>query len=607
MNRHERRRRGAGRARKETTAKPTRGLALRQASAHREAGRLREAAAIYRSLLRSRPDDAEALHGLGSTHAAAGDIAGACDLLARSVECGPASADALSDLGVLRRRLGDREGALEAYRAALAIEPRHADALFNCANLLRAAGEADEAAALYRRALAAQPGHAGALNNLGLLLHDKGDYAGAAERFRQALASDDSQPLPHNNLGNALMKTGAVEDAAACYRRAVALDGAYRDGWRNLSVALQELDRPDEALGPAQRAAGLDPENAELQLNLGTLLFKLGRTADAAAALERAVALRPDYPEARWNRAQSLLLAGNFRDGWAEYEWRLRCPGLNAYGRSFEVPRWDGGALDGRRILVHAEQGFGDTLQFVRFLPLVKARGGHVILECQPALTRLLEGVAGADEVVPAGRKLPAFDCTVPLLSLPYLFGIDEAAIPAAPYLRAPAPPLLELPAGENRRIGLVWAGRPSHANDRNRSIPLERFRPLLGVAGCDFFSLQLGPAREQIAAGGMTGRIADLADALSDFAATAAAVAQLDLVIAVDTAVAHLAGALGRPVWLLLPYVPDWRWMLNRADSPWYPAMRLFRQPAPGDWGGVFGEVGAALDASLSDRGVGG
>ena len=596
MNRHERRRRGAGRARKAAADKPTRGQALRQAGAHREAGRLREAAAIYRALLRSRPDDAEALHGLASTHAAAGDTARACELLARAVELDPGSADALSDLGVLRRRLGDPEGALAAYRAALEIDPRHIDALYNCANLHKAVGEAEAAAALYRRALAVQPGHPGALNNLGLLLHDRGDYAGAAERFRAALECDELQPQPHNNLGNALMKMGALEDAAACYRRAVGLDDGYRDGWRNLSVVLQEMDRLDEAREPARRAAELDPDNAELQLNLGTLLLRLGRTGDAAAALDRAVALRPDYPEARWNRAQSLLLNANFRDGWAEYEWRLRCPGLNAYGRTFDRPRWDGGALDGRRILVHAEQGFGDTLQFVRFLPLVKTQGGHVILECQPALVRLLEGVPGGDEVVPAGGGLPDFDCTVPLLSLPHLFGTDEATIPAAPYLCPPAPPLLVLPDSKARRIGLVWAGRPEHANDRNRSIPLERFRPLLDTEGVDFFSLQLEPGREQIAAGGLRGRIADLADSLTDFAVTASAIDQLDLVVAVDTAVAHLAGALGKPIWLLLPHVPDWRWMLGRSDTPWYPTMRLFRQPEAGDWDSVFALVGAAL-----------
>ena len=568
---------------------------MAEAAALRAAGRADQAAALYTKLLDADPDNVEALYRLGMMRAAAGAINEARDLLRRAVEIDPHFADGFSDLGVLCRRLGDGDGARAAYGRAMALTPAHVDALFNFGNLLSAAGETAEAAALYRRAIAARPSHQGALNNLGLMLQRSGDSAGAAELFRQALAHDGSQAKTHNNLGNALRESGAMREAAASHRRAVELDPDFCDGWRNLSVALQKLHLMEEAVEPARRALALQPDNPELLLNLGTLMVRLGRIERGAAAFDAALAIDPDYAEAHWNRSHILLLHGHFREGWREYEWRLRCPGLNAYGRSFDAPRWDGAPLDGRRILIHSEQGFGDTLQFVRFLPLVKARGGTVIFETPPPLTRLFDGLAGVDEPVETGSSLPAFDCYAPLLSLPFLFGTEQATIPAAPRLTPPPP--ASLPDSGKKRVGLVWAGQPSHGNDRNRSMTLAALAPLLANAACDFVSLQLGPARGQFAELGLQSRIAGPAGLLTDFAATASVIGALDLVIAVDTAVAHLAGALGKPVWLLLPHVPDWRWMLNRSDTPWYPTMRLFRQKAAGAWDRVVAEVATALE----------
>ncbi len=615
MNRRERRRQeklarkaapgpaaGATAARAATPPTPgDRANPMGEAELLRAAGRTDEAAALYTKLLDTDPDNVEALYRLGMVRAGAGAINEARDLLQRAVEIDPDFADGFSDLGVLCRRLGDGDGARAAYGRALALNPAHVDALFNFGNLLNADGETDEAAALYRRAIAARPAHQGALNNLGLMLQRTGDSAGAAEQFRQALAHDGGQAKTHNNLGNALRDSGALREAAASHRRAVELDPDFCDGWRNLSVALQKMHLMEDAVEPARRALALQPDNAELLLNLGTLLVRLGQIKKGAAAFDAALAIDPDYAEAHWNRAHVLLMHGDFRAGWREYEWRLRCPGLNAYGRTFDAPRWDGAPLGGRRILIHSEQGFGDTLQFVRFLPLVKAMieggGGTVIFETPRALTRLFDSLAGVDEPVETGGRLPAFDCYAPLLSLPFLFGTEEATIPAAPCLTVPSPPLVNLPASGRKRIGLVWAGRPQHGNDRNRSMTLAALKPLLENAACDFVSLQLGPARGQLAELGLQARIADPGDLLTDFAATASVIESLDLVIAVDTAVAHLAGALRRPVWLLLPHVPDWRWMLNRSDTPWYPTMRLFRQPAAGRWDRVVAEAATALE----------
>jgi tetratricopeptide (TPR) repeat protein len=569
---------------------------LREAATLRAAGRQDEAALLYQSLLETNPEDREAMYRLGMTRATAGAVAEARDLLMRVVEIDPSFADGFSDLGVLSRRLGDIDAARDAYGRALALRPDHVDALYNCGNLENAAGEPEQAESFYRRAIAARPGHQGALNNLGLLLHKMGDHEGAAAIYRQALSHDDTLPPTHNNLGNALRDSGALEQSLASYRRAVALDAELCDGWRNLSVALQKMHLMEDAVDPARRALALEPDNPELLLNLGTLMIRLGQMKKGADAFDRALAIRPDYAEAHWNRAHVQLMHGGFREGWREYEWRLRCPGLNAYGRTFDAPRWDGGTLTGKRILIHSEQGFGDTLQFVRFLPQVKQRGGTVIFEAHKALIRLFDGIEGADELVHSGENLPEFDCYAPLLSLPFLFGAEENSIPAAPALHVPAAPPIDLPESGNKRIGLVWAGRPQHGNDRNRSMALSHIKPLFENERCDFFSLQLGPARGQIEQEDQQSNLTDLSEHLTDFAATASLIEQLDLVIAVDTAVAHLAGSLGKPVWLMLPFVPDWRWMLHRSDTPWYPTMRLFRQPAAGNWAAAVEEARIAL-----------
>jgi tetratricopeptide (TPR) repeat protein len=598
MNRRERRRQE--KLGRKGAAETVRVQRLREAATLRAAGKPDEADLLYQSLLETNPDDTEAMYRLGMTRATAGAVAEARDLLLRVVEIDPNFADGFSDLGVLNRRLGDSDAARDAYRKALDLNPDHVDALYNSGNLENAAGETEAAESFYRRAIAARPGHQGALNNLGLLLHKKGDHEGAASIYRQALSHDDTLAKTHNNLGNALRDSGgdsgALEQSVASYRRSVELDADLCDGWRNLSVGLQKMHLMEDAVEPARRALALEPDNPELLLNLGTLMIRLGQMKKGADAFDAALAIRPDYAEAHWNRAHVQLMHGGFREGWREYEWRLRCPGLNAYGRTFDAPRWEGETLAGKRILIHSEQGFGDTLQFARFLPQVKQRGGTVIFEAHKTLMRLFDGIEGADVLVQAGEDMPSFDCYAPLLSLPFLFGTEEASIPAAPGLKVPSPPLIELPETGNKRIGLVWAGRPQHGNDRNRSMALSHIRPLFENERCDFFSLQLGPARDQIEQENLQSTVTDLADHLTDFAGTASLIEALDLVIAVDTAVAHLAGTLGKPVWLMLPFVPDWRWMLHRSDTPWYPTMRLFRQPAARNWGGAVEEARTAL-----------
>ncbi len=570
---------------------------LDAAVAMRRAGRPADAGAIYRRLLDLNENDTLALWGFAMAKVAEESHAEARAMLERAVAIDPRLVHAFNDLGVICRRMGDAPAAESAYRAALAIDSGHVDTLYNYANLLADGDRADEAENLYRRALAGRPGHVGALNNLGRLLLGRDRTDDAIALFRQALTHDEGQPQTYNNLGNALKAAGALDDSVDAYRSCVEREPRFGDGWRNLSVVLQQMNRMDEAAAPAERAAALSPDNPELFLNLGTVMIRLGRYAEGRNALEKALALDPDYAEAHWNRSHLYLLDGDFRNGWAEYEWRLKCPGLNSYGRKIDAPPWTGGDLAGKTIFVHWEQGFGDTIQFARFLPLVKERGGTVVFECQVALNALFAGLPGVDRLVNARDAVSGFDCYAPLLSLPNILGTDLASIPAAPYLTAPRAEVA-LPATDagRLRIGLVWAGRAEHGNDRNRSIPLSALRMLFDVPGCDFFSLQLGAAREQISAEGLHAKLIDLSGSLTDFSATAALIGSLDLVISVDTAVAHLAGALGRPIWVLLPFVPDWRWMLGRNDTPWYGTMRLFRQGADRRWETPVAAIGAAL-----------
>jgi tetratricopeptide repeat protein/glycosyl transferase family 9 (putative heptosyltransferase) len=368
----------------------------------------------------------------------------------------------------------------------------------------------------------------------------------------------------------------------------------------NLGAERQRAGLLAEAESLYRHALLLRPDLAEAHYNLGTALDQMGRWDEAIAALRQAVALRPDLATAHWNLAAMLLRQGDLPRGWEEYEWRWKIPELRLSRVTCPQPQWNGEELMGRRILVYAEQGFGDTIQFARYVPLVARLGGRVMLGCRRELTALLGRLDGVERCLPQPGPAPAdfsFHCTLP--SLPRIFGTTTATIPwSGPYLAADAAKAAawqaRLRRDGRRRIGLVWAGRPTHPNDLNRSIAPDRLRPLADVPDVQWFSLQKGPAAGRISDG--LAALTDWTAEMNDFDDTAALLANLDGVICVDTSVAHLAAALGRPTWVLLPFVPDWRWMLERSDSPWYPTMRLFRQPAAGDWDSVLREVVAAL-----------
>ena len=427
--------------------------------------------------------------------------------------------------------------------------------------------------------------------------HRNGEIDDAVRGYAKALVLNPASADVYNNLGVALRAQGKLQAAIACYQRSLAMRPNHSDVYSNLGNALRELGHLNDAAANHQQAVHLSPDSSQAIYNLGLVLRDLGHLKEALACFDKALEIDPDFVYCHWDRSLALLLRGDFKEGFAEYDWRWKLP--HNPTRGYTQPLWDGASLDGRTIFVHQEQGLGDMIQFVRYLPMVKERGGTVVVECQPELARLISTVRGADKVVIRGSSPPSFDVYVPLLGLPRIFGSSVENIPdRVPYL---APPELHdvhlpVPIGTRLKVGLVWAGKRSHKNDRNRSCALSEFMVLVGLPGVAFYSLQKGEAAselEDVACGAL---IVDAGRLVEDFADTAAVIAQLDLVIAVDTAVVHLAGALGRPVWAVLPFVSDWRWMIGREDSPWYPTLRLFRQESPRDWEGVMGRVREAL-----------
>jgi hypothetical protein len=355
-----------------------------------------------------------------------------------------------------------------------------------------------------------------------------------------------------------------------------------------------------EAVAEYQEALAIDSEVAECHYNLGLALSDLGKLDEATTCLRRAIDLNWGYADAHFGLALTLLLKGEYPEGWREYEWRWQQEEHLRLKRKFDQPRWDGTPLDGKTILLHGEQGDGDSIQFIRYVKRVVEMGGRVLVECQPSLKTLFGCVERIETLIAKGEEIPEFDVHASLLSLPYILGTTLETIPAnVPYLRASGRLEVEVPLDPHKRnIGIVWAGSPRHRKDRERSTRLERFLELLSVPDIALYSLQLGDRRSELREAGSQ-QIVDLGDHLRDYSRTAAVLERLDLVITVDTSVAHLAGAMGKEVWVLLPHAPDFRWMLGRSDSPWYPTMKLFRQQEAGGWKGVFDQVRSALGRS--------
>ena len=456
--------------------------------------------------------------------------------------------------------------ALACWQRAVALDPARSDLLNYRARAFAALGIDDAAEADFARALALKPDFAEAHNNLGALLHRLGRREAAAASYRHAITIRPDYALAHSNLGNALC----------------------------------ELKRFDEALTSYDRAIDLKPDYAEAQYNRGNALCNLKRFDEALASYDLAIDLKPDYAEVHWNKALLHLLVGDFQNGWQKYEWRWRRSGRMNQPRAYPQPLWLGDTdVCGKRILLSSEQGFGDSLQFCRYVTQVAALGAVVILEAPAALAPLLKPLAGVTEFVAQGEALPSFDFHCPLLSLPLAFGTTLDSLSGKPYLVAPPKRITDwtraLGKASQPRVGLAWSGNANVSNDHNRAIPLSRFSQGL-PSGIEYIQLQKDVRAADQAWLDQHPEIRSFDSRITDFGDTAALIASLDLVITIDTSITHLAGALGKEVWILLPHVPDWRWLLDRSDSPWYDAATLFRQPTPGDWDSVLAAARQAL-----------
>jgi len=605
---------------------------LRDDSAHAQAmamlglieaskGRSAAAADLLRQSLQLRADNAAAHFNLGLILQEQSDLDEALACFDRALALSPAAAPVWNARGVALKNLGRHEDAVASYEKALALVPQFFDALHNKGVALRHLGRHGDAAVTFALALQLRPDSVPALNNMAYALHREGRDAEALAAVSRALALDAENAAALNTRGMVLHALGRFSEAEADCRRALALDPASAEVAMNLGVALYELKRFEEAHAAQQHALALQPESIDVRLNLGNVLLELDRPEEALENLRlvidgrpgdqdvlmnmgnalrdlhrfdealpyyrRALNLDEGCADVHWNMALCLLTMGEFEAGWREYEWRRRIPAMHDV-RTFPSPEWHGNELiAGKTILVHAEQGLGDTLQFCRYAGELAARGARVVLEVQRPLVPLLRTLDGAHAVVARGEPLPPHDFHIPMLSLPHAFGTNTDSIPAGiPYLHAdPAlveqwRPVVDAVAGP--RIGIAWSGNAAFPNDHRRSMPLATL--LAGLPAhiqCWCLQKDMTEADQQLM--GESGRVRRFE--ANDFVNTAAQIMQMDAVVSVCTSIAHLAGALGKPVLLLLGNTADWRWVWPRTDSPWYPNAALFRQDSPGDW----------------------
>jgi tetratricopeptide (TPR) repeat protein len=613
-----------------------------------QAGRLADAERIYRRVLATRPDNFDSLHLLGVIFYQRGHYAEAVRQIDAALQRNPNNAAASNNRGNALMGLKRFEEALASYERAIAVQRDFADAHSNRGNALSQLERFEEALASYDRALRLRRDFAEAHSNRGDVLHKLNRFDDALASCDRALALCPGYAEAHCNRGNALHALGRLDEALASHNRALALRPDYAEAHSGRGNALRELKRFLQALASYDRALVLRRDFAEAHCNRGSVLSdlkrydealasydcalilrqnlaqvhsnrgnalkELDRFDEALASYDRALVIRPDFADAHFNEALCRLLLGDFARGWDKNEWRWGTAQLANAKRVFAQPLWLGSdEIAGKTVLLHAEQGLGDTIQFCRYLPLVMARGAQVVLEVQSPLCALMSALPGAPRIVAGGDPLPDFDLHCPLLSLPLAFSTRLETIPSqVPYLAAPHSKTgaWRDRLGDRRRprVGLVWAGNPRkelpNANriDAERSMAFARLAPLFQVAACEFYSLQKGDdAVRQLRESDLRQAVIDWTDELHDFSDTAALIENLDLVISVDTSVAHLAGALGKPFWLLNRYNTCWRWLRERDDSPWYPTARLFRQDAARDWDHVIARVRAALDDYVS------
>lgn len=574
---------------------------LLQAQSLQNSGQPLAAVAIFRSLVTRHPANAQLLYLAGTAEIQAGHDVEAINLLQKSLSLDPEQANAQSNLGVAFWNLRDFDHAEAAYRSAIRLKPDYAEAYSNLSMVLLDGFEKPEdALKMADHAIEILPDYADAHNNRGNALQALARFDEALKAYEQSLLIRPNYAFAHNNRGNALRKLDRLVDAVEAYQEAIHLKPDYAEAYCHMGCTLGELGMVSDARYFFQRALSIDPGFSKAHFNLAAIADKTNNRELALACLDRAIALDPDLLDAYWNKSLLKLLLGDFEEGFRLYEWGWKNK-LRGSGRGFKQPLWLGQEpLAGKRLLIHQEQGIGDCIHYARYVQLAVDMGAEVILETVAPLIPLLQSLKAPCTLVAVGNPLPEFDTYIPLMSLPLAFGTTLAKMPPSePYLFAEPKRITawsqRLGKHSKPRVGLVWSGSTLHKNDHNRSMPLKDLLPLLSLP-LEFHCLQKEIRADDLPCLAALPMINTHDSALNDFADTAALVALMDVVISVDTSVAHVAGAIGKTVWIMLPAAPDWRWLLDREDSPWYPSARLFRQKQPGDWDDVVSQLRKAL-----------
>lgn len=522
-------------------------------------------------------------------------------------------APSLADLNMAEAVRFHHAGALDKaeplYRAVIALKPSHAEAHYNVGLIYHAQNRLADAVVAFREAIYAKSDYTDAYANLGTVLKAQGMKENALIFYRQALMMGPQNPQVHSNIGVLLNEMGQSQEAETYFKKAMVCDPAYEWSYFNFAPCLLDLEAQDESLKSCRRAIALSPKSALGWYNLGASYKTLNRLDDSIDSFRQAIALKADFAEAHFALGQMLLTRGDFLEGWKEYDWRWKLAEygwMNNIHGEFKAPRWAGEPLAGKTILIFAEQGLGDAIQYVRYIPRVQAMGGKIVLAVHPPLKPLFAQLSGVEIVSLDQVPLPSYDYQCPLLTLPGIFKTDEHSIPTnVPYLVADPAKVQHWRGrlgGGGLRVGVVWAGNPTQKGDRLRSPGLKAVSPIFSVPGVDFFALQMGPGRNDIEGNPLPPNVLDLGPEIGDFADTAGIMANLDLMISSCTAPLHLAGALGVRTWGMIPYAPHLLWQLERTDSPWYPTLRLYRQDRPGtDWSQTIGRMKADLAALVA------
>lgn len=585
---------------------------LKAAIQSHQAGNLQEAEQLYSQVLEKKPDHPLALHSLGIVAHQKGQNDIAADLIGKVILSNPEVPQFHNTQGLVFEALDKIDEAIASYEKAISLNQDYAEAHLNLAIAFQSKGDFDTAVEKCEQIISLFGDSANIYNLMAYSLQQKGQLEKAIESYEKVIQLEPDFAEAYNQIGVIFNTREQYDGAVENCKKALKLDANYTEAYNNLGVALNGCEQYAEAMENYEKAISLEPDFSEAYYNLANCLRDQNRCEESIAIYEKAIQIEPNYAKAHWNLSHALLQTGKFSQGWSEYAWRRKPElGIILYPHKYEQPYWDGCSFEGKRLLVHCEQGFGDNIQFIRYLSMVKERGGTVILESRKPLFKLFGQIDGVDEFVMADPDGEApdidFDLHTSPLDMPMIFDTTLDNIPCkVPYLHA-EPARTEYwksqVDSEYLKVGLIWAGCKFHGNDRNRSCRLRNFHPLSKIEGVKLYGLQEGFAAWQADELPSDMEVISLGEEFEDFADTAGAIENMDLVISVDTSVLHLAGAMGKPVWAIIPFEPEWRWMLERQDTPWYPTMKLFRQKERQNWDELFSRVSQQLQILVEEK----